>query len=130
MIESICDIGRVAVFTTDVIMLQSNTDIQTYYDQNSIYQTLSSLPTFTYVIMGNIILLFIVELIVQNLPKPHPVMTEYKSILAGRKRFVSIVRGLVIGEITIVVGLFFTVMTLKVLNKDKGEDTNQAMRVQ
>lgn len=58
-------IGRVANFTIDSVMLSVNPkEIDKLYDNNMIYSILSSLPSFTYVIMGNIILLFIIELIV------------------------------------------------------------------
>ncbi len=69
--------------------------------------------------MGNIILLFIIELIVQNLPKPHPVMAEYKTIMQSRKRFVKVVKGLVITEIAIVMGLFTAVFILRSMSKNK-----------
>lgn len=75
-------IGRVANFTIDSVMLSVNPkEIDKLYDNNMIYSILSSLPSFTYVIMGNIILLFIIELIVQNLPKPHHVLAEAKAIM-------------------------------------------------
>jgi hypothetical protein len=35
------------------------------YDKDELYSVFSNLPSFTYVIMGNIIMLFIVELIAQ-----------------------------------------------------------------
>jgi prolipoprotein diacylglyceryltransferase len=34
------------------------------YDKSDLYSVFSTLPTFLYVILGNIILLFIIELIV------------------------------------------------------------------
>ena len=64
-----------------VMMMLNYNDIASFFDNNMAYSILSSLPSFTYVIMGNIILLFIVELIVQNLPKPHHVLAEAKLIL-------------------------------------------------
>lgn len=99
------------------------------YDSNMVYQTLSSLPSFTYVIMGNIILLFIIELIVQNLPKPHHIMAESKVILNKRKSFVKIVKCLVILEIAIVMGLFFAVIALRIMNQANSKDQTLRVRI-
>jgi hypothetical protein len=37
-------------------------NMELWFDKNDLYYLLSTLPSFTYVIMGNIMFLFIVEL--------------------------------------------------------------------
>ncbi len=58
---------RVCVFTTEIVYIMENdaTKLQNLYDRDELYSVFSNLPSFTYVIMGNIIMLFIVELIAQ-----------------------------------------------------------------
>ncbi|TNV80103.1 hypothetical protein FGO68_gene6823 [Halteria grandinella] len=120
---------RVANFTIDSVMLSVNPkEIDKLYDNNMIYSILSSLPSFTYVIMGNIILLFIIELIVQNLPKPHHVLAEAKAIMQSRKRLVKVVKGLVIAEIVVVMGIFFAILALKVMSTDSSKDVVRELR--
>ena len=66
---------RSAVFTLDAVFLSLDpSEIDSLFEESNLYQAFKSLPTFTYVIMGSIIFLFIVELIVQNLPRPHPLL--------------------------------------------------------
>lgn len=56
---------RVGVFTTEIVYILENDSakLQNLYDRDELYSVFSNLPSFTYVIMGNIIMLFIVELI-------------------------------------------------------------------
>jgi hypothetical protein len=80
------------------------------YDKDDFYSVFSTLPSFTYVIMGNIIMLFIVELILQyNSAKRH------KKEIERRKRIVSGVRIFVIIEIITVLTLFFGSIALRKL---------------
>lgn len=93
------------------------------------YQAFTSLPTFTYVIMGSIIFLFIVELIVQNLPRPHPLLAQSKQVLDSRRRFVMATKTLVVVGVAVVLMIYFSVISLKISNKDQSEDTLRALRV-
>jgi hypothetical protein len=90
-------------------------------DYNLVYSFLQSLPSFTYIIMGNIILLFIIELIVQNLPKPHQNMAQSHVIMAKRKNFLNIVKAFVVLEIVFVMSLFLTVLILRLVNKNHSD---------
>jgi hypothetical protein len=65
------NLGRSTVFTCDTIILSlyEQDVVNKIYDENAWYQTFSTMPTFTYIILGNMIMLFIVEMIVQNVKR-------------------------------------------------------------
>ncbi len=69
------------------------------------YSVFSNLPSFTYVIMGNIIMLFIVELIAQY-KSSQRITPQNKKEHEKRRKIVSGVRIFVIIEIITVMGLF------------------------
>lgn len=53
------------IFTTNLIYMYLPSEyLEKLHEKDDIYQVFVLLPTFTYIIMGNIILLFIIELIV------------------------------------------------------------------
>ena len=56
------------MFSVEIYILKVSGDdhrsLDALYDQSVLYSVFSTLPSFLYVILGNIILLFIVELIV------------------------------------------------------------------
>ena len=63
---NIFNLGRFGVFTTEICVLKGSDQhsLDDLYDKSDLYSLFSTLPTFLYVILGNIILLFIIELIV------------------------------------------------------------------
>lgn len=107
------------VFTADIVLSEivSPEEMEDLFNKSYTYQVLSAFPSFTYVVMGNIILLFIVELIAQNLPGG-----------PRRRRIVSVTKAFVAIEIVVVMGLFLWVIVIKYIHKDEGS-SNAGLRV-
>ena len=116
-------LGRVCVFTTEIaIMFRSekpDESMELWFDKNDLYQFLSTLPSFTYVIMGNIMFLFIVELFA----------LKERSQRGRRQKLVNLATVLVVVEIVIVLGLFFGAIIIKQLHKDSSRDDIQSLRI-
>ena len=91
-------------------------------------------PNFTYVILGNIILLFIVELIVQNLPKTPqiPSQQSYKAVeRKRRKRIITLAQVFITVEIIVVLALFIGVLVLQYIsNSDSTIDHESILQMQ
>ena len=75
------------------------------YDSSDLYSIFSTLPTFLYVILGNIILLFIIELIV-HYKKTSNGCSGPSGTSDSKKRVVFCKKVFVVGEILAVLGLF------------------------
>jgi hypothetical protein len=103
---------RTVAFGVDAIFL-AREDIGPRIVSSDLYQALSSLPSFTYVIMGNIIFLFIMELIVQNKAKPHAMMPHYKTVMRRRQRLMATVKVIVLCEILVVLALYTTALVYR-----------------
>jgi hypothetical protein len=113
---------RVGVFSTELVyLIEGDPDrLEHLYDKDDLYSLFSTLPSFTYVIMGNIIMLFIVEVIAQyksaQMMKARGVVRsaeEQKRIREKRIRIVQIVRIFVIVEICTIMGLFIASIVIK-----------------
>jgi heme/copper-type cytochrome/quinol oxidase subunit 3 len=99
------------------------------YDKDELYSVFSNLPSFTYVIMGNIIMLFIVELIAQY-KSSQRITPQNKMEHEKRRKIVNGVRIFVIVEIIIVMGLFCASIIIRHLKKDADDQKLRELRLE